>query len=145
MTEPPVIGLRFSVSRFRVQGSGFSGGHRLEEGSERGATRAEDAQETPTQSHISPSILVYEGYHVGVPPHDREVEGGGEVVRQQVHVPTVYLHTAGRYHIGVPAHDSEVEGGREVVRQQVHVRAQIHERARRGRGPCLARLQDRPY
>ena len=26
----------------------------------RGATRAEDAQGTPTQSHISPSILVYE-------------------------------------------------------------------------------------
>jgi len=25
-----------------------------------GATRAEDAQGTPTQSHISPSILVYE-------------------------------------------------------------------------------------
>ena len=28
--------------------------------SARGATRAEDAQGTPTQSHISPSILVYE-------------------------------------------------------------------------------------
>ena len=27
----------------------------------RGATRAKDAQGTPTQSHISPSILVYEG------------------------------------------------------------------------------------
>ena len=26
----------------------------------RGTARAEDAQETPTQSHISPSILVYE-------------------------------------------------------------------------------------
>ena len=26
----------------------------------RGTTRAEDAQGTPTQSHISPSILVYE-------------------------------------------------------------------------------------
>ena len=26
----------------------------------RGAARAEDAQGTPTQSHISPSILVYE-------------------------------------------------------------------------------------
>ena len=32
----------------------------IEEGSERGTTRAEDAQETPTQSHISPSILAYE-------------------------------------------------------------------------------------
>jgi len=29
-------------------------------GSGRGTTRAEDAQGTPTQSHISPSILVYE-------------------------------------------------------------------------------------
>ena len=29
--------------------------------SERGTMRAEDAQGTPTQSHISPSILVYEG------------------------------------------------------------------------------------
>ena len=26
----------------------------------RGTTRAEDAQGTPTQSHITPSILVYE-------------------------------------------------------------------------------------
>ena len=26
----------------------------------RGTTRAEDAQGTPTQSHVSPSILVYE-------------------------------------------------------------------------------------
>jgi len=28
----------------------------------RGTTRAEDAQGTPTQSHISPSLLVYEEY-----------------------------------------------------------------------------------
>ena len=28
----------------------------------RGAARAEDAQGTPTQSHVSPSILVYEDY-----------------------------------------------------------------------------------
>jgi len=28
----------------------------------RGVTRAEDAQRTPTQSRISPSILVYEDY-----------------------------------------------------------------------------------
>ena len=27
---------------------------------ERGAARAEDAHETPTQSHVSPSMLVYE-------------------------------------------------------------------------------------
>ena len=32
----------------------------LRGGSGRGTTRAEDAQGTPTQSHISPSILVYE-------------------------------------------------------------------------------------
>ena len=31
-------------------------------GSGRGTTRAEDAPGTPTQSHISPSILVYEDY-----------------------------------------------------------------------------------
>jgi len=30
----------------------------------RGAARAEDAQGTPTQSHISSSILVYEDKHV---------------------------------------------------------------------------------
>jgi len=30
-----------------------------EECSGRGTTRAEDAQRTPTQNHISPSILVY--------------------------------------------------------------------------------------
>ena len=33
---------------------------RLRVSSGRGAARAEDAQGTPTQSHISPSILVYE-------------------------------------------------------------------------------------
>ena len=32
----------------------------------RGAARAEDAQGTPTQSHISPSIVVYEEYRVDV-------------------------------------------------------------------------------
>ena len=30
----------------------------------RGAARAEDAQGTPTQSHISPSKLVYEDNHI---------------------------------------------------------------------------------
>jgi len=43
--------------RFRFLGlidSGYSG---------RGAARAEDAQGTPTQSHTSPSILVYEDQH----------------------------------------------------------------------------------
>ena len=30
--------------------------------SEKGTTRAEDAQRTPTQSHIAPSIVVYEEY-----------------------------------------------------------------------------------
>jgi len=34
------------------------------EGSGRGTTRAEDAPGTPTQSHTSPSILVYEDYVV---------------------------------------------------------------------------------
>ena len=31
-----------------------------------GTTRAEDAQGTPTQSHISPSILVYEENHASI-------------------------------------------------------------------------------
>ena len=53
-------------STFRVSDSG------------RGTTRAEDAQGTPTQSHIPPNILVYEdkvlrigraGALWGVPPH----------------------------------------------------------------------------
>jgi len=38
--------------------NGFMHGDRLRSG--RGAARAEDAQGTPTKSHISPSILVYE-------------------------------------------------------------------------------------
>ena len=41
-----------SVNFWRVIDSGLVSG--------RGTTRAEDAQGTPTQSHISPSILVYE-------------------------------------------------------------------------------------
>ena len=36
--------------------------------SERGTARAEDAQGTPTQSHISPSILVYEDSTVSAVP-----------------------------------------------------------------------------
>ena len=32
----------------------------------RGAARADDAQGTPTQSHRSPSILVYEDYTAGI-------------------------------------------------------------------------------
>ena len=43
---------------FRAQGYGFKVfGMWLDSG--RGAARAEDAQGTPTQSHISPSILSY--------------------------------------------------------------------------------------
>ena len=34
-------------------------------------TRAEDAQGTPTQSHISPSILVHEDNRLRVGPHTR--------------------------------------------------------------------------
>ena len=37
-------------------------------GSGRGTARAEDAQGTPTQSHISPSILAYEEIKLGFPP-----------------------------------------------------------------------------
>ena len=46
----------------------MSGDYRLRVGSGRGTTRAEDAQGIPTQSHISPSILVYE--------EDGEARGG---------------------------------------------------------------------
>ena len=35
-------------------------------GARSGTTRAEDAQGTPTQSHISPSILVYADYSYGL-------------------------------------------------------------------------------
>ena len=39
---------------------------RVDHDSGRGAARAEDAQGTPTQSHISPSILVYEETALGL-------------------------------------------------------------------------------
>jgi len=56
-------------------------GHEPEH-SERGTTRAEDAQGTPTQSHISPSILVYEykGSEVKVWVVGFSAEGFGFVV-----------------------------------------------------------------
>ena len=38
--------------------------HSARDLSRRGAVRAEDAQGTPTQSHISPSILVYDGVSI---------------------------------------------------------------------------------
>jgi len=46
-------------------------------GSERGAARAEDAQGTPTQSQVSPSILVYEdkGRHI--------ISDGGSLAARQ--------------------------------------------------------------
>ena len=44
----------------------------------RGTTRAKDAQGTPTQSHISPSILVYEDYHVeGIHIRHNSAPAGG--------------------------------------------------------------------
>jgi len=59
-----VSGLGFII-RFRVSNIGFRltcvvfrVDDRVRVG--RGAARAEDAQGTPTQSHMSPSILVYE-------------------------------------------------------------------------------------
>jgi len=48
----------------------------------RGAARAEDAQETPTQSHISPSILVYEDYGFGSRDNVLRVYGLGSVQGQ---------------------------------------------------------------
>ena len=46
----------YSLDRLRVGWLNLSG---------RGAARAEDAQGTPIQSHISPSILVYEDNEEG--------------------------------------------------------------------------------
>ena len=54
-------------------------------GSGRGAARAEDAQGTPTQSHVSPSIL---GYGV-----DRDL-GGSVVVHVAVRVPHLGIEDA---------------------------------------------------
>jgi len=48
----------------------------------RGTTRAEDAQGTPTQSHISPSILVYE---------DNRRQGAGADGGGAAHVPSSSL------------------------------------------------------
>ena len=42
----------------------------------RGAARAEDAQGTPTQSHISPSILVYEEQIEMIKSVIRQIENG---------------------------------------------------------------------
>ena len=47
-----------SPSAFEREGSGLAGNDRLRVG--RGTARADDAQGTPIQSHISPCILVYE-------------------------------------------------------------------------------------
>ena len=48
--------------------------------SRRGAARADDAQEAPTQSHISPSIRVYEEKMTSVgPPQDaKQADSWGE-------------------------------------------------------------------
>ena len=40
----------------------------------RGTTRAEEAQGTPTQSHISPSILVYEDKGLGFNPETQPLK-----------------------------------------------------------------------
>ena len=45
---------------YQVPSGGRPFQHSARDLSGRGAVRAEDAQGTPTQSHISPSILVYE-------------------------------------------------------------------------------------
>ena len=43
-----------------VGSTDFHSSHPQEHEPGRGAARAEDAEGTPTQSHVSPSILVYE-------------------------------------------------------------------------------------
>ena len=65
---PALIELSFGLVNFRPitaheKGPTFTSSDRLRVGwlnSGRGTARAEDAQETPTQNHLSPSILVYE-------------------------------------------------------------------------------------
>jgi len=54
-------------------------------------TRAEDSQGTPTQSHISPSILVYEDYSEG-----GTIEAGGTADEggEQVRAPSFYFASA---------------------------------------------------
>ena len=79
---------------------------RLKDLSGRGAARAEDVQGTPTQSHISPSILVYEANQHGTRPRGRphgwslgfRVQGLGFMVQDSrgggkinTSVPTMYL------------------------------------------------------
>ena len=52
----------------------------------RGAARAEDARVTPTQSHISPSIPVYEDQEAGADSAARRgsVRGGGKRAGRQL-------------------------------------------------------------
>jgi len=59
LAQPLKPGFKFGVSCSGLIDSGFVGSTDL---SGRGTTRAEDAQGTPTQSHISPSIQEYEDY-----------------------------------------------------------------------------------
>jgi len=49
----------------------------------RGTARAEDAQGTPTQSHISPSILVYEDYTDASKPLTSSMHGGRGVAGER--------------------------------------------------------------
>ena len=61
----------------------------IDSGFGRGTTRAEDAQGTPTRSHISPSLLVYEEQIVRFKLIPRnlmclDVQGGGGVEREMV-------------------------------------------------------------
>jgi len=67
MGERRIEGVGFGGNIFKkwIEGLGFGGrvsgfGSGVDRLSGRGAARAEDAQGTPTQSHISTSILVYQ-------------------------------------------------------------------------------------
>jgi len=60
----------------------------VEGGSRRGTTRAEDAQGTPTQSHISPSIIVYEATFQG----ERQSSDQAEARGQAKSGPRISLH-----------------------------------------------------
>jgi len=74
--QPPEIRRERLRHIFGLIGSGLVGSTDLHS-SGRGAARAEDAQGTPTQSHISPSILVYEDYGFKSSGSGFRVQGSG--------------------------------------------------------------------
>ena len=67
-TGGPSITVHCSANVAHIRQSRPDSGPGFQDLSGRGTTRAEDAQGTPTRSHISPSILVYEDKSFSVHP-----------------------------------------------------------------------------